>query len=144
MHSGSNFDTLFKNSIDMKTDKYTKILLTVIAICLINLSFKGVSLFPKAYAGSPETKEIQYGLVPLNEDGSITVRLSNHEEIDVNIRGINTWDEMKVDLSSIGTSDDLSVDIANISTNDELEVNIEEVGGSGLTGLDGVPVRIVK
>lgn len=124
----------------MKIDKYTKILLTIIAVCLVNLSFKGTSIFPKAYAGTPDTPAIQYGLVPLNEDGSITVRLSAADEIDVNITDISTSDEMRVDLASISSSDELEVDIAEISTNEELEVNIAQVGSFPVIG--SIPVEI--
>lgn len=114
----------------MKTDKYTKIVLTIIAICLINLSLRDVSIFPQAHAGSPNNSPSpNYGLVPLNEDGSITVRLSNTDEIDVNIKGIDT-------------SDQLQVDLAEISTSDELDVNIDEVGGHFIHVTDGIPVKV--
>lgn len=115
----------------MKTDKYTKVVLTVIAICLINLSLGGISLFPEAQASPVNTPDLTYGLVPLNEDGSITVRLNALDEIDVNIKNIST-------------SDELHVDISEISTNDELDINIDEVGGSFI-GMGGpIEVKIKK
>jgi hypothetical protein len=113
----------------MKIDRYTKIVLTIIAICLINLSLGGINLFPQAQANVKTSPDVSYGLVPLNEDGSITVRLSEMEEIDVNI-------------TDISTSDELHVDISEISTSDELDINIDEVGGSFLHLGSGIPVKI--
>lgn len=119
----------------MKTDRYTKVVLTIIAICLINLSLGGVSPFQKAYAGSPDRSmsvpDGTYGLVPLNEDGSITVRLSPMDEIDVNI-------------TDISTSDELNVNISEISTSDELDINIDEVGGSFISMGEPIEVKIKK
>lgn len=113
----------------MKTDKYTKVLLTIIALCLINLSLRGVDFFPKAYAGEGNDAGLKYGLVPLNDDGSITVRLSPMDEIDVNITDISTTDELRIDL-------------AEISTSDEMDVNIEEVGGHFVHSTSGIPVKV--
>jgi hypothetical protein len=39
--------------------------------------------------------------LPLNEDGSLNVRLSNLEEIDVNISGISTYDELEVEIQEL-------------------------------------------
>jgi hypothetical protein len=102
----------------MKTDLYTKVVLTVIAFCLTIIVLNQIEIFPKAYAGPTPTSlktNINYGLVPLNADGSI----------DVNLK------------SATSTID---VDIVDISTSDELEVNIEEVGGFSTFGT--VPVKI--
>ena len=46
------------------------------------------------------TPNLNYGLVPLNEDGSITVKLSASDEIDVNITDISTYDKLYVHLKS--------------------------------------------
>ncbi len=113
----------------MKTDKYTKVLLTIIAFSLLNLSLRGLDFFPKAYAGEGNDAGLQYGLIPLNEDGSITVKLSGIEEIDVNITDISTTDELKIDLSEISTSD-------------ELDINLEEVGGHFVHASEGILVKV--
>lgn len=116
----------------MKTDKYTKVVLTIIAICLINLSLGGISPFQQAHAGPYNNTTVPdgtYGLVPLNEDGSISVRLSNAEEIEVDITSISTWDELKVD-------------IAEISTSDELDINLDEMGGSNISMGEAIPVKV--
>lgn len=77
----------------MKTDLYTKIVLTVIAVCLSISTLKNIDIIPKTYAA--ETKKNgdilitkNYGLVPLNSDGTIDVkitRITTNDELDVNI-----------------------------------------------------------
>lgn len=91
----------------MKTDRFTKIILTVIAVNLTIFTLKNLNFIPKTYANEPSnnlemTPNINYGLVPLNEDGSITVKLSDYNEIDVNIVGIRTSDELDVNIDEIG------------------------------------------
>ena len=117
----------------MKTDRYTKSVLTVIAIALSLIALKDVDIFPKAHATSDSVNtpytNANYGLVPLNEDGSITVRLSTAEQLDVNIKNIDTYDELRVDVYSISTSD-------------ELDVNLDEIGGGWINNGGPVPVKI--
>jgi len=90
----------------MKVDVYTKSVLTVIAVCLIVLTLHQIDLVPKAHAAGPynmyELPEGNFGWVPLNEDGSITVRLNASDKIDVNIVGVNTNDELDVNIDEIG------------------------------------------
>ncbi|WP_024770633.1 hypothetical protein [Aquimarina macrocephali] len=109
----------------MKTDTYTKSIITIIAICLVIIVIRDIDIIPKAYANNvPPTN---YGLLPINDDGSITVRLSNTDEIDVNIKNIDTYDKLKIDLSTI-------------STQDELDINIDEIGGSYVSS--GGPIKV--
>ncbi|MFC2186216.1 hypothetical protein ACFCT7_02785 [Fulvivirgaceae bacterium LMO-SS25] len=68
------------------SDTYTKTILTIIALCLMLLVFQNVSFVNTAQANSEIPKS--YGLIPLNEDGSINVRLVEQNRIDVNIRSI--------------------------------------------------------
>ena len=79
----------------MKTDFYTKTVLTVIAICLTILVLKEVDLIPKAYANKTYnglSPNINYGLVPLNSDGSVDVNIkSNSDIINVNIEEVGGW-----------------------------------------------------
>lgn len=109
----------------MKIDTYTKFVLTVIAFCLVVLTLNTVDIFPKAYANEAVNYGGNYGLVPMNEDGSINVRLQSVDEavdkIDVNIASIKTYDKLKIN-------------IAEISAREELDVNIEEVGGWSVNG----------
>jgi hypothetical protein len=81
----------------MKADKYTKFILTVIAVNLSILTFKNLNLMPKAYANEPINKldltpNLNYGLVPLNEDGSI----------DVNVKSFNPSSVMDVNIEEVG------------------------------------------
>ena len=83
----------------MKTDTFTKIVLTVIAINLTILTVKNLDLIPKAYANEPTNKveltpNNNFLLVPLNEDGSI----------DVNIKSFSTSSVLNVNLEKIGGS----------------------------------------
>ena len=91
----------------MKVDKFTKIVLTVIAVNLTVLTVKNLDIIPKVYANGPSnnlelTPNMNYGLVPLNEDGTISAKLSAYDEIDVNIVGVNTNDELDVNIDEIG------------------------------------------
>ncbi|MFP9115991.1 hypothetical protein ACLI1A_18785 [Flavobacterium sp. RHBU_3] len=91
----------------MKTDRYTKIVLTIIAVCLAINVLQNINIIPSAYAASGNTKPLsvpgtpQYGLVPLNADGSITVKLAENNPMEVKIVGISTYDEMPVNLKEI-------------------------------------------
>ncbi|BAO56178.1 hypothetical protein [Nonlabens marinus] len=91
-----------------KNDLFTKGILAVIAL---NLSILTVSNFV-----TTTEKPAAMAMVPINEDGSITVRLSNAETLDVNI--------------------------SRISTMDELDVNVEEIGGGFLSHGGPIPVTI--
>lgn len=86
----------------MKNDSYTKFILTVIAVCLAINTLEKIDLIPTAHAATTETENNSnpnYAVVPVNEDGSINVTLKNSEVIDVNIKGINTYDELDVNVN---------------------------------------------
>ncbi|MBQ4818496.1 hypothetical protein [Aquimarina sp. MMG016] len=110
----------------MKNDTYTKTVLTIIAICLTIIAIKDLEIIPRAYANEINNPN-SYKLVPVNEDGSITVKLINSDEIDVNIKNIETYDKLKVDINTI-------------STRDELDINIDEIGGSYVSS--GGPIKV--
>ena len=79
----------------MKKDITIKILLAVIAINLSLISLNQLNIFPKAFANtaiSTELKPQEFGLVPLNEDGTISVRIENSELVDVNIHAFKGKD----------------------------------------------------
>lgn len=104
----------------MKLDLYTKSILTVIAICLSINVLKDFEIIPKAYANEPLKTQPNllpnknYGLIPVNADGTIDVNIKSSSEMDVNI--------------------------SNISTSDELDVNIDEIGG-GFVSYGG-PIKV--
>lgn len=88
----------------MKSNLYLKIVLTIIAINLTLLTIKELHLIPTANASASlpkrEMPAANYGFVPINEDGSINVRIKNSDVLDVQIRGINrglmfSWDAIR-------------------------------------------------
>lgn len=111
----------------MKTDKITKLLLGVIALNLSVMTVKELTIVPQVYAGdAPKAMELNsmpnYGLVPLNKDGSISVSLSNADKIDVRV-----VDEVKVNIS-------------RFSSYESLGININKVGSS--TVYNSLPIQI--
>ena len=110
----------------MKTDLYTKSLLTIIAICLSFQVFQDLDLVPKAYAK--------------DEPSSPNHNLPVLAPMDVRIVDINTYDALNVNLKEIDTYDQLKVNLVNIDCDDELDVNIDEVGGAWVS--HGGPIKI--
>ena len=91
----------------MKTDFYTKTVLTFIAFCLSILTLQSINLIPKAYASGPKEKNSNvvpnnYAVIPLNANGSIDVNIKSSAQMDVNIVGISTSDELQVDIDEVG------------------------------------------
>ncbi len=117
----------------MKTDRYTKTILTIIAVCLTINLVKEFNIVPSVYASeNKNTTEAstEYRLVPLNENSTMDVRIVD----------INTYDELNVNLKSVDTYDEVKVNIKSIDTSDELDINIDEIGGSWVT--NGGPLRV--
>lgn len=108
----------------MKTDKYTKTILTIIAICLTINVVKDFEVFPSAYAS--EKVEMK----PVNQ------------VMDVRLVDINTYDELNVNLKSVDTYDEVKVNIKKIETTDELDVNIDEIGGGWVSNGGPIPVKV--
>jgi len=113
----------------MKTDLYTKTILTIIAICLTINVVKDAELIPSAYADDANDP---LKSVPVSNLGTTT------EVIDVRIVDINTYDELNVNVKSIDSYDEMKVNIKSIDTSDELDVNIDEIGGYN----NGGPIRV--
>jgi hypothetical protein len=116
----------------MKTDLYTKFVLTVIAFCLTLNLIGQLDLIPKAHAAvsDPAVLSTEYALVPISEANTMDVRIVD----------INTYDELNVNLKSVDTYDEVKVNIKSIDTDDELDVNIDEVGGGWVT--NGGPIKV--
>ena len=99
----------------MKTDLYTKIILTVIAVSLTLIVVQNMNIITPVQAWEdPTAKASGYAVVPLNVNG----------EIDVNIKSIDTYDMMPVKIK-------------DVDTYDELNVNLKEVGGSSVSQSSG-------
>lgn len=117
----------------MKTDKYTKIVLTVIALCLIVNVVKEFNFMPTTYANEADN-DIPvlegFKLVPIN--GSV---------MDVRIVDVNTYKELNVNLKSVSTYDPINVNLKKIETSDKLDVNLKELGGRWLS-YGALPVKM--
>jgi hypothetical protein len=116
----------------MKTDVYTKTLLTIIAICLTIHVAKEFDIIPSAHASDNafSEKATKYQLVPISDINTMDVRIVD----------INTYDELNVNLKSVDTYDEVKVNIKSIDTSDELDVNIDEIGGGWIS--NGGPLRV--
>jgi len=81
----------------MKTDLYTKIVLSIIAICLAINILKDFDFIPKASAKdlSKDAENLSlnknYGLIPVNKDGSIDVNIKSSSTMDVNIESCDAY-----------------------------------------------------
>ena len=134
---GMKFDSIKKTNkfILMRSDLYTKTVLTIIAICLTINIVTELEIIPSAYASEVIVSPLEtskYKLVPINESGTIDVRIVDiytSDELNVNIKNIDTYDELKVNLNSI-------------DTDDELDINIDEIGGLWVQSGGPIPVQI--
>jgi hypothetical protein len=90
----------------MKSNIYLKVVLTVIAANLTLLTAKELNLLPTANAATASTKQgkpgTNYGFIPVNDDGTINVKVTNKDPIDVQLRGIDpsmslNWRPIKVE-----------------------------------------------
>jgi hypothetical protein len=73
----------------MKTDLYTKCVLTVIAIALTLLALQNTSLVNEAKADPVNFNKLPapgYATIPVNADGSLNVKVIN--DMDVNIQAV--------------------------------------------------------
>jgi hypothetical protein len=100
----------------MKTDLYTKTILTIIAVCLTLNVISDYEVFPSAYASE-------------NTKNDLVTPINTLETIDVRIVDINTYDELKVNITSIDTSD-------------EMDINVDEIGGSWVSSGGPINVKI--
>ena len=117
----------------MKTDTYTKTILTVIAVCLTINVAKDFDIIPSAYAnGNEKVSHIPEGHKIVPENQVMDVRLVN----------INTSDKLNVSLKGIDTYDELKVNINKIETKDLLNINFHSLGGSWLSSGGPLPVKV--
>ena len=112
----------------MKPDTYTKTMLTVIAGCLVLLVLNQLNLVPVVKASDNTVTNAGTVNVPVNEDGTIDVRLKenlNEKIMDVNV----------VRVSGNSVREGLPI----IPKEHALSVNVEEVGGYQVYG--AVPIK---
>lgn len=112
----------------MKTDIYTKTMLTVIAGALIVLAFQNTQVVTTANA----SKAAGFAAVPVNADGSINVTMADNMKVDIAaIGGSSVYGALPMNLKEVSGS--------SISSYG-LPVNLEAINGSSL--YDHVPVKI--
>jgi len=85
----------------MKQIKYLNGVLTVIAICLVLITFAVTGILPKTYAGDNSNLNAKKFIsIPLNADGSLNVKIMN-SVMDVNIEevgGYSTYGKVPVKI----------------------------------------------
>ena len=72
----------------MKADLYLKSVLTIIAIALTLIVLRDFKLIPNAHAAPEVPQPAAVIQAPVNPDGSITVRLSEGERMNVNVAAV--------------------------------------------------------
>jgi len=73
----------------MKTDRYLKVVLTIIAGCLVVLTLQNMNVIPRAQAEDSLPLIPNYALVPLSGDGTVEVKIKSIDEVlDVNIQKV--------------------------------------------------------
>lgn len=89
----------------MKSNIYLKVVLTVIAINLTLLTAKELNLISTANAADvpakPGKNGTNYGFIPVNEDGTINVRIKSGEVMDVRVMDVfhpSLWSAIPVKI----------------------------------------------
>ncbi len=134
MHQKSYF-LLHRNNLltqkNMKPDFYTKTVLTIIAGALVILVIQNTKLVNEAKAD--KTNFNKFAAVPVNNDGSINVKLVS-DQMDVNIKSIggsSVYGALPMNLKEIGGS----------SFYGSIPINFKEFNGSAVSS-NGLPVNI--
>lgn len=114
----------------MKTDLYTKIVLSLIAASLMTIALQNTVLIPTANASETTPGFIS---IPVNPDGSINVKIAENMKVDITAIGGNSiYGALPVNMKELGGN--------TISSSYGLPVNIEAVNGSSI--YDAVPVKM--
>jgi hypothetical protein len=131
----------------MKSDLYSKSVLTVIAVALVALVFQNMRV-NEAHASKTDFNK--FATVPVNPDGSINVNVIS--DMDVNIRSIggsSVYGALPINLKEISGSSfygSLPVNVKEISgtavSSNGLPVNIEAVNGTSV--YSAIPVKDTK
>src|SRR5690554_1236084 len=124
----------------MKTDTYTKVVLTVIALVLTFNIVKDLEVLPKAYANETEKPSLVpegFTLVPIDATQTMDVRIvgiNTSQEMNVNLKRVDAYNPIKVDLNKVSLSNPLEVNLRRINTFDKLDINIKELNGHSVFG----------
>ena len=111
----------------MKTDLFTKTILTVIAAALITIAFQNFT----TEAVASKSVVNSFASVPVNDDGSINVKMTDVMDINISkVGGSSLYGSLPVNLKEMNGSSLSSYG---------LPVNIYAVGGSSVYG--AVPVK---
>lgn len=114
----------------MKTDLYTKFILTTIAVALLILAFQNKTGISSANAEA--TNFNKFASIPTNDDGSINVRVVSDMDVNIHsIGGSSVYGSLPVNLKELGGS----------SFYGALPINLKECNGSNVSS-SGVPVNI--
>lgn len=109
----------------MKNDLYLKMVLTVIALCLLVNVFRDVDIIPKLNAANPDQGfEKNYVRMPVNPDGSINVRI------------ISGGETMKVELDRVNCEVPIKQNYGNV-----LDIRLKDVNYSAFSSVF-VPVKL--
>ena len=118
----------------MKTDLYTKSILTIIAGALVVLAVQNSSLKFVNEAKADRTNFNSFATVPVNTDGSINVKMVSDMDVNIHsIGGSSIYGALPINIKECNGS--------SISSNG-LPVNIESVDGMNV--YSAVPVKEVK
>jgi hypothetical protein len=73
----------------MKTDLYLKVILTVIAACLVLLTLQNLRVIPSANASPAEQPKL---MLPINPDGTVEVVIKGFDEdLNINVEKIGGY-----------------------------------------------------
>ena len=117
----------------MKTDTYTKVVLTVIALVLTFNIVKDLEVLPKAYANETEKPSLVpegFTLVPIDATQTMDVRIvgiNTSQEMNVNLKRVDAYNPIKVDLNKVSTYNPISVELKKVSLSNPLEVNLRRI-----------------
>ncbi len=113
----------------MKTDVYTKTVLTVIAGALTIIALQHTDIFTKANASKSVSG---FATVPVNPDGSIHVKFTETMKVNVaEVGGNYIYGALPINIKELSGS--------SVSSSYGIPVNIEAVDGSSVYG--AVPTK---
>lgn len=71
------------NSKNMKTDTYSKVVLTIIAVCLVVLTLQQTNVIPKAHAAEAHSAGVYDSNFRFDSWGNLKVSIENTPEVEL-------------------------------------------------------------